>query len=98
MAGNWAEISPVKYGLRSMKFSFRIRVQITSIPYTSGPEAPAASNSCPRAALNVLVVHSSRRVNVTGAWTDGLAQPGRRKESNTKQIGLSNLAGLGQPA
>src|SRR5882762_1704026 len=127
MAGNWAEISPVKYGLRSMKFLFRIRVQITSIPYTSGPEAPAPSsschkanfcradsgdgrsftripvsrvnccNSCSRAALNVLVVHSSKRVNVTGAWIGGLAQACRRKESNTKQIGRTNLAELGQP-
>src|ERR1700730_1882816 len=44
------------------------------------------SNSCWRASLNLLFDHSSRRVNVTGSWTDGLVQPCRSNESDAMQI------------
>src|SRR5882762_8852821 len=45
MAGNWRETSVAKYGFKSTKYSASIPGQITSRPYTSGPEAPVSSNS-----------------------------------------------------
>src|SRR5437016_12242458 len=45
MVGNWRETSVAKYGFKSTKYSARIPGQITSTPYTSGPEAPVPSNS-----------------------------------------------------
>src|ERR1700686_1372745 len=121
IAGNSREISLEKYGLRSMKYSLRIPGQITSMPYTSGSDAPDASNSFHKTSFccadsgdgrrltripvsrvnccssrwppsaNDLIVHSSRRVNVTGSRTDCLPQPCRSKENNTMQIGPTIL-------
>src|ERR1700681_1720559 len=45
MAGNWTETALAKYGFKSTKYSASIPGQITSRPYTSGPEAPVPSNS-----------------------------------------------------
>src|SRR6267143_731765 len=45
MAGNWRETSLAKYGFKSTKYWASIPGQITSTPYTSGPEAPVPSNS-----------------------------------------------------
>src|SRR5947208_16250822 len=45
MVGNWRETSVAKYGFKSTKYSARIPGQITSTPYTSGPDAPVPSNS-----------------------------------------------------
>src|SRR5207245_8942495 len=45
MAGNSRETSVAKYGFKSRKYSASIPGQITSRPYTSGPEAPVPSNS-----------------------------------------------------
>src|SRR5258705_6231291 len=55
-------------------------------------------NSCWRASLKVLFDHSSRKVNVTGSWADGLVQPCRSKESRTMKIGRTILPELGHPA
>src|ERR1700730_2233141 len=51
MPGNWRETSLAKYGFKSMKDSASIPGQITSMPYTSGPEAPVPSNSFHKTSL-----------------------------------------------
>src|SRR6202030_3143796 len=51
MPGNWRETSLAKYGFKSTKYSASIPGQITSMLYTSGPEAPVSSNSFHKASL-----------------------------------------------